>query len=343
MSDTRVLVTGGSGFVAAHCILRLLADGYRVRTTVRSLAREGQVRAMLTQGGAEPGDRLEFVQADLLSDEGWSEAVAGCDYVLHVASPLPMLQPRNHDVLVRPAREGTLRVLKAAHGAGVRRVLLTSSFAAVGYGHPPREAAFTEADWTDPTAEGAYIKSKTLAEQAAWDFVAGEGKGLELATVNPVVILGPALDADSSVSVALIKALLNGRLPFLPRRAIGIVDVRDVADLHVRAMTDPSAKGERFLCVSGDFMTIQEIAQTLREELGAVARRIPTRLLPAWIIRAASLFSAAAREVAGLEGGKRKSASNAKARQMLGWEPRPPREAILATAESLIRLGLVKT
>jgi nucleoside-diphosphate-sugar epimerase len=261
MSDTRVLVTGGSGFVAAHCILRLLADGYRVRTTVRSLAREGQVRAMLTQGGAEPGDRLEFVQADLLSDEGWSEAVAGCDYVLHVASPLPMLQPRNHDVLVRPAREGTLRVLKAAHGAGVRRVLLTSSFAAVGYGHPPREAAFTEADWTDPTAEGAYIKSKTLAEQAAWDFVAGEGKGLELATVNPVVILGPALDADSSVSVALIKALLNGRLPVLPRRAIGIVDVRDVADLHVRAMTDPSAKGERFLCVSGDFMTIQEIAQ----------------------------------------------------------------------------------
>jgi nucleoside-diphosphate-sugar epimerase len=343
MSDTRVLVTGGSGFVAAHCILRLLADGYRVRTTVRSLAREGQVRAMLTQGGAEPGDRLEFVQADLLSDEGWSEAVAGCDYVLHVASPLPMLQPRNHDVLVRPAREGTLRVLKAAHGAGVRRVLLTSSFAAVGYGHPPREAAFTEADWTDPTAEGAYIKSKTLAEQAAWDFVAGEGKGLELATVNPVVILGPALDADSSVSVALIKALLNGRLPFLPRRAIGIVDVRDVADLHVRAMTDPSAKGERFLCVSGDFMTIQEIAQTLREELGAVARRVPTRLLPAWIIRAASLFSAAAREAAGLEGGKRKSASNAKARQMLGWEPRPPREAILATAESLIRLGLVKT
>lgn len=343
MAKARVLVTGGSGFVGSHCILRLLADGYQVRTTVRSLQRESHVRAMLKHGGAEPGDRLEFVQADLLADAGWAEAVAGCAYVLHVASPLPMLQPRNHDVLVRPAREGTLRVLRAAASAGARRVVLTSSFAAIGYGHPPRDAAFTEADWTDPVAEGAYIKSKTLAEQAAWDFVAGEGKGLEMATVNPVVILGPALDADSSVSVGLIKAMLKGRLPFLPRRAIGIVDVRDVADLHVRAMVHPAANGERFLCISGDFMTLQEIAQTLNETLGQGARRVSTRVLPDWVIRAASLFSAAAREASGPEGGKRKSASNAKARQLLGWEPRAPKEAILATAESLIRLGLVRT
>ena len=339
-----VLVTGGSGFLGSHCILKLLEAGYRVRTTVRSLQRKADVREMLKVGGAGPHDQLEFVEADLNDDKGWPEAVAGCAYVLHVASPLTIEQPKDPNMLIRPAVDGALRVLRAAREAGVKRVVLTSSFAAIGYGHPPRATPFTEADWTDiKKVAGAYIHSKTLAERAAWDYVAGEGQGLELATVNPVVVLGPVLGRDSSPSIELVKGMLDGRFKGLPRLMIGVVDVRDVADLHVRAMTNPAANGERFLSIADDCVTMREIAQTLKDNMGDAAARVSTLLLPNWLVRVAALFSAMARQASSGNLGKKRSISSEKARRVLGWQPRPAREAILATAESLVRHGLVRS
>src|SRR5208283_1611256 len=261
-----VLVTGGYGFIGSHSILQLLAAGYEVRTSVRSLKREVDVRATLKQGGAEPGDRLSFIAADLENDAGWPEAVAGCQYVLHVASPFPSSVPKNDDELIVPAREGALRVLRAARDSGVKRVVLTSSFAAIGYGHKPQTAPFNETNWTDLNGEGlgAYVKSKTIAERAAWDFIAREGGGLELAVVNPVGVFGPVLGPDYSTSILLVQRLMDGAMPGLPRLYFGAVDVRDVVDLHIRAMTDPAAKGERFLAVAGDAMSISDIARVLK-------------------------------------------------------------------------------
>lgn len=343
MSGELVLVTGGSGFIGAHCILRLLADGHMVRTTVRSRAREAEVREMLRRAGAEPGERLEFAEADLTSDAGWADAVAGCAYVLHVASPFPVNQPRDADELVRPAREGTLRVLKAARDAGVRRVVQTSSFAAVGYGHPERATPFDETDWTNLDGPGvtAYVKSKTLAERAAWDFIAREGGGLELATVNPVGVLGPVLGRDLSSSVELLRSLMEGAVPAAPRTWFGLVDVRDVADLHVRAMTSPAAKGERFIATGGDFLSVIEMARILRGEAGPLGKKAPSWQMPDWLVRLMALFMPAARATVP-ELGKMKNATSAKAKRMLGWAPRTPREAILASAESLVALGIVR-
>ncbi|KZC42241.1 MULTISPECIES: SDR family oxidoreductase [Rhodanobacter] len=338
-----VLVTGGSGFIGSHCILQLLAAGHRVRTSVRSLGREAAVRAMLKQGGAEPGERLSFVEADLECDAGWPQAVAGCDYVLHVASPFPPDLPQHEDELIAPARDGALRVLRAARDAGVRRVVLTSSFAAVGYGHAPQTAPFDETDWTDLDGEGVlpYVKSKTLAERAAWDFIAREGGTLELAVVNPVGVFGPVLGPDYSTSILLVQRLMDGAVPGCPQLCFGVVDVRDVAELHLRAMTDPAAAGERFLAVAGDFMWIREIARTLRQQLGAAARRVPRRQLPNWLVRLAALRDPAVRQILP-ELGMSKNASAAKARRVLGWSPRAPQDAVVASAESLLRLGLLK-
>ena len=338
-----VLVTGGSGFVGGHCILQLLAAGHRVRTTVRSLKREGDVRGTLREGGAEPGDRLSFAAADLESDAGWPQAVAGCEYVLHVASPFPPGIPKHEDELIVPAREGALRVLRAARDAGVARVVLTSSFAAIGYGHPPQETPFNETNWTDPTGGDvrAYVKSKTLAERAAWDFIAREGGRLELSVVNPVAVLGPVLGPDYATSIMLVQRLMDGALPGCPRYYIGVVDVRDVADLHLRAMTHPAAKGERFLAVAGDFMSVQDIAKTLKARLGSAARRVPTMLLPNWLVRIAAMRDSAARQIVP-ELGKMKNATSEKARRVLGWAPRSNEDAVVATAESLMRLGLLK-
>lgn len=337
-----VLVTGGSGFVGTHCILQLLAAGHQVRTTLRSLAREGEVHRMLREGGAEPDGRLSFFVADLEKDAGWAEAVAGCEYVLHVASPFPRTVPKNEDELILPAREGTLRVLRAARQAGVKRVVLTSSFAAIGYGHPPQAAPFNETDWTDPAGEDVlpYAKSKTLAERAAWDFIAREG-GLELSVVNPVGIFGPVLGPDYATSILLVQKLMDGELPGCPRVWFGAVDVRDVADLHLRAMTHPAARGERFLAVSGDFPSVVELARMLKERMGAAARRVPTRQLPDWLIRLAALWDPAVRQILP-ELGKKKNATSEKARRLLGWTPRSREDAIAATAESLVRLGLLK-
>jgi nucleoside-diphosphate-sugar epimerase len=344
MSDGTVLVTGGSGFVGAHCILQLLDAGYEVRTTVRSLGREAEVRAMLETAGAVAGERLTFAQADLTSDEGWPEAVAGCDYVLHVASPFPAGVPKHEDELIIPAREGALRVLRAARDAGVKRVVMTSSFAAIGYGHKDISRPFTEENWTDTNAEhvSAYAKSKTLAERAAWDFIATEGGQLELSVVNPVAVLGPVLGPDLSTSIQLVQRLMDRGMPALPRLAFGLVDVRDVADLHLRAMTDPAAKGERFLAVAGDPMTIEEVAHVLRARMGEAGARVPTRVLPDALVRIAALADASLKQLVP-ELGKVKKPATGKATRMLGWEPRSNEESIVGTAESLVRLGLLKS
>jgi nucleoside-diphosphate-sugar epimerase len=342
-STTTVLVTGGSGFIGSHTILQLLTAGHQVRTTVRNLKREDDVRAMLKRGGAEPGERLSFIAADLEKDAGWPEAADGCEYVLHVASPFPETVPKHEDELIVPAREGTLRVLRAARDAGVKRVVLTSSFAAIGYGHKPQSAPFTEKDWTDVNGEGLtpYAKSKTLAERAAWDFMAREGGRLELSVINPVGVFGPVLGPDYSTSILIVQRMMDGAMPGLPRLYFGGVDVRDVADLHIRAMTDAAAKGERFLAVAGDFMSVLEIAKVLKSRMGAAAKRVPTRELPNWMVRLASLRDPAVKQILP-ELGKNKNATGEKARRVLGWTPRSNEEAIVATAESLVRLGLLK-
>jgi nucleoside-diphosphate-sugar epimerase len=343
MAGELVLVTGGSGFIGAHCILQLLQAGYRVRTTVRSLARESDVRAMLKEGGAEPGEALSFAAADLTSDAGWPEAVAGCQYALHVASPFPPAAPKDENEVIVPAREGALRLLRASRDAGVKRVVLTSSFAAIGYGQPPRSQPFTEADWTNPDGDDvrAYVRSKTLAERAAWDFIAREGGALELSVVNPVGVFGPVLGPDYSTSILLVQRLMDGAMPGCPRLYFGAVDVRDVAELHLRCMTDPAARGERFLAVAGDFLSIVEIARILKRGMGSAARRVPTTQLPDFMVRLAAMGDPAVQQILP-ELGKRKNAANDKARRVLGWNPRSNEECILATAESLVRLGLLK-
>lgn len=342
MKEELALVTGGSGFVGAHCIIQLLEAGYRVRTTVRSPKREPDVRSMIKSAGVDPGDRLSFVVADLTADSGWAEAAAGCSYVLHVASPFPAERPKHEDDLIIPAREGALRVLRAARDAGVKRVVLTSSFVAIGYGHKS-EKLYTEEDWTDLSGEGvtAYGKSKTLAEQAAWNFIKQEGGGLELSVVNPVGIFGPALGPDFSTSIQIVQMLLNRAMPAVPRLKFGVVDVRDVASLHLLAMTNPAAAGERFLAIASEVMACKDMSKLLKAELGPVAARTPTGEFPDWLLRLLALVSPTLGLVAP-ELGKERNASSAKAEKLLGWKPRSAREAVLASGESLVKLGLVK-
>ena len=334
----RALVTGGSGFVASHCIVQLMNAGYEVRTTVRSVSREPMVRAMLAKADVVDQSALSFVEADLLSDNGWTNAVADCDYVLHVASPFPGGIPKHEDDLIVPARDGALRVLRASRDARVKRVVLTSSFAAIGYGHAPRPAPFTELDWTDITQKvSAYVKSKTLAERAAWDFIANEGGSLELSVVNPVGVFGPVLGPDYSSSIGLLKQMMDGAVPGCPKLYFGVVDVRDVADLHVRAMIHPAANGERFLAVGGEFMSVFDIARVLKRRMGPAASKVPSRHLPDFVVRLAALFNPVVRETLP-ELGKVKNGSNEKARRVLGWTPRSTEDAIVATVQSLLAL-----
>jgi dihydroflavonol-4-reductase len=339
-----VLVTGGSGFIGVHTILQLLTAGHQVRTTVRKPDRGKDVLAMLRQDGASSVDDVTFFTADLESDAGWADAAIGSDYVLHVASPLPTHVPRDENELIIPAREGTLRVLRAARDAGVRRVVVTSSFAAIGYGHQPQSRPSDETDWTN--LDGAdvqpYVKSKTLAERAAWDFMAREGGGLELSVVNPVGVFGPALGPDYSGSISIIKMLMDGAMPAAPKIYFGLVDVRDVADLHLRAMTSPAAKGERFLAVAGEIMSLHQIALVLRERLGAAAARVPRFEAPNWLVRVAALAIPQLRDALP-QLGRIRPASNRKAVETLGWTPRPNEEIIMATADSLLKLGLLKS
>ncbi|EWM10457.1 aldehyde reductase [Kutzneria sp. 744] len=333
-----VLVTGGSGYIGSWCVLDLLAAGHSVRTTVRDLAKEPALRAMLARGGAE--GPLRVLPADLQSDAGWREAVDGCDYVLHVASPTLTSVPRHEDEMIVPARDGVLRVLRAARDSGVRRVVLTSAIGAVAYGHPDRSTPFTEDDWTDVDAGiPPYQKSKTLAERAAWAFIASEGNGLELAAVNPVGVLGPVLGPDYSPSLGLLRRMLDGEVPASLKFASGYVDVRDVADLHLRAMTDPAAVGERFIAQSGPSLWVRDIARILRERLGERASKVPTRELPIWLTRTVARVNPELRLIVP-QLGKNFDATSAKARRLLGWQPRPIERTIVETAESLLALGV---
>jgi dihydroflavonol-4-reductase len=334
-----VLVTGGTGFLGGWCCVELLRRGYAVRTTVRDLQRADDVRATLAAAGVDGGARLSIGTADLSADDGWADAVAGCDYVLHVASPFPPAQPKDPDELIVPARDGALRVLRASLDAGVRRVILTSSVAAVRHGRPASDTPFSEADWTDPQdlRRTPYVRSKTIAERAAWDHVQAAGAEERLTTVNPGAIIGPVLSDDRSYSLQAIERLLNG-MPAVPRLGFTFVDVRDVADLHIRAMTNPSAGGERFLAVDR-FLWLKDVAQILRERLGPAAAKVPTRAAPDLLIRAMGLFDPSVRSVVG-DLGKSASYTAEKAKTRLGWAPRPIEDSIAETAQSLLERGL---
>lgn len=341
MQDDLVLVTGGTGFIAQHCILALLAQGHRVRTTLRTPSREAEVRAYLKVGGAEPGERLSFVAADLGDDRGWAEAAADCAYVMHGASPTPSGDYASEDEWIRPAVDGNLRVLRAARDAGVKRVVLTSAFGAVGMGHKPMKRPFSETDWTELNDRVApYQKSKTLSERAAWDFVRAEGRGLELSAVNPTAVMGPVLGADYSHSIRLIKQMLDG-LPGCPKVNSGFVDVRDVADLHLRAMAHPAANGERFLAIAGESLWFREVAEILRRRLGDAAAKVTTKEIPNTVVRLGAAAGNLTLKALVPFLGVTMNATSEKAVRLLGWSPRSAEDAIVAAAESLIALDLV--
>jgi dihydroflavonol-4-reductase len=324
---SQALVTGGNGYVATQLIAALLRAGQPVRATVRSAAREDDVRAAVRRAPGLDGnadDGLEVVTANLTADDGWKAATAGCEEVYHVASPLPYVQPKDPDELIVPAREGVLRVLRAARDAGARRVVLTSSFAAIGYSPKPVRD-YTEDDWTDPDTPGlaAYPRSKAVAERAAWDLMEHDGGGTELVVVNPTFILGPTLVTELRSSLMLTKALLEGTMKVVPRQRFGVADVRDVADLHIRAMAAPGAAGRRYLGLAdGPTISYLTMAQILHDRLGRLGARVqaaeaPGDEPPPLVIH------------------------NDRARAELGWRPRPAETTIIETAESLRDLGLL--
>lgn len=335
-----VLVTGGSGFVGTNCIIQLLNKEYVVRTTIRDSKKKEEILSALRKADVEPKDRLSFFEANLLSDGGWEEAMRGCDYVLHVASPFPASVPKDENDLIRPAKEGTLRVLQFARDAGVRRVVVTSSSVAINYGHSPQKEKFTEETWTNINGPYvmAYAKSKTIAEQAAWNFIKSEGNSMEMVTVNPVGIFGPANSSNFSTSVLIVKQMLEGKMPLLPKVSFGVVDVRDVADLHLRAMERPEANGQRFLAVADGYISFKELAELLKNRLGDKAKQVSTRSIPDFLVRFMALFFRDAKPVLA-ELGNVKDCSNEKAKRLLGWNPLSIEESIMATASSLIENG----
>ena len=339
MSGETVLVTGGSGYIGGWCVAGLLQQGYVVRTTVRDLAKEAAVRAALSKI-TDPGNRLSFHAANLTADAGWDEAVAGCDYVLHVASPLGVADPKDPNDLIVPAREGAKRAVSAAIRAGVKRVVLTSSVAATSKGVAGSWTS-DETHWTDPAAPkvSAYAQSKTLAERAAWDLINTSDGKTTMATVNPALVLGPVTSRDFSESVQVVERLLSGRVPGIPRLGFNIVDVRDVASLHIAAMTDPKAAGERFIA-AGQYAWMGEIADILRARLGDKAAKVPTRKVPDFVIRLAGLFDKDLGSVAPSLGHRHDNSSE-KAQRMLGWKPRPIEQTVVDCAESLIAVGAV--
>lgn len=339
MEKELVLVTGGSGFIAVHIILKLLKLGYRVRTTLRTLSRQDEVKSMIAKGGAVDFENLEFIQTDLTSDTNWMKAVTDANYVIHVASPTPATRPDDGDEMVKMAVDGTLRVMKAAKEAGVKRVVLTSASGAVIAGHKFHQEIFTEEDWTDLSSNiDAYQRSKTMAELAAWEFAKKEN--MELSAVNPVAVMGPVLGQDFSHSNQIIRAMLRGDMPFLLNIGFDYVDVRDVAELHVLAMTSPEAAGERFIATTGENLTYKEEAKILQKYLGSKAKKVSTKVLPDFIIKFMAIFKKDLRMPATFLG-QNTACSNAKAKKLLGWQPRSAEEAIVTTAKSMIEFGLI--
>jgi dihydroflavonol-4-reductase len=340
VKESVVLVTGGSGYVGGWMIVGLLKRGFKVRTTVRDIAREASVRAAVTSQGVS-GDGLTFCVADLSADKGWADAVSGCDFVVHVASPMGEGEPKGTDIL-GPARDGTLRVLRAAVKAGVKRVVVTSSMAAAqATWSGDKEAESDEAVWTDVNSKdvGDYAKSKTLAERAAWEFIQQSNSATTLTTILPGMILGPVMKRSTSGSVGVVARLLEGKVPAIPNVGFNIVDVRDLVDLHIEAMLAPQAAGQRFLA-SSDFLWLADIARLLRENLGDNAAKVTSRRLPDLILRIAALFQADARFMVPMIG-RRPRFSAAQAATLLDWHPRPASVAVLDCAKSLLHAGLV--
>ncbi|MGB5812982.1 MAG: aldehyde reductase [Polyangiales bacterium] len=340
-ANTTVLVTGASGFIGLHCVLQLLQRGYRVRGTVRSAARAKEVRATMEQN-VDVGDRLEIVEADLTSDDGWADAVRGCAYVLHVASPFPNRAPDHEDELIKPAKEGTLRVLKAASDAGVRRVVLTSSLAAISGGHPADNArVYSEDDWSIVERCPPYPKSKTLAERAAWDFVASlEGDPpMELSVINPGAVLGPVLNGHYSTSGEIVRKLMAKEIPGTAKVGFPWVDVRDVASAHIAAMTVPGAAGQRFCCAI-EFSWIDEVAASLAKRFGPEGWKIPTRKLPSFIVRMVALFDPTVKTVVS-DLGRRRNVSSDRIRRVLNWQPHSLEEMTISMGETMIQQGIV--
>ncbi len=333
-----VLVSGGTGYIAGFLIRQLIEQGWMVHTTVRNLAKEAALRTTLGVDNA----KLKVFAADLNADDGWSEAMAGCSHVAHVASPFPPSAPKHEDELIVPAREGALRALRAAKAMGVKRFVMTSSIAAIAYGKPRGTYTFTEKDWTDVNSPDAYayVKSKTIAERAARDWVANEGGDIEYCAINPALVLGPVMDAGGSTSVEVVVKMLEGAFPGFPDLAYGIVDVRDVADMHVRALTAPDMAGERFIA-SGRTLTMAEIGGVLRDRIGPEARKVPKRNLPDWMVKLSAMFDPLVRQVVG-ELGKRRNMDASHAEARLGWVARPAEDTIADCARSLIDQRLVK-
>lgn len=333
-----VLVTGGSGYIAGFTIRQLIAEGWTVRTTIRSLAKEKQVRDIL----AVDNSKLTFFAADLADDAGWAPAMAGCTHVAHLASPFPDSSPRDENDLIIPARDGALRALRFAREAGVQRVVMTSSMAAIAYGRGRGEETFTEKDWTDINHPDAYpyVKSKTIAERAARDWMEANGSEMEFCTVNPSLVLGPVLSPDFSTSVEVVQKMMDGSFPGVPDLGYCIVDVRDLADLHVRVLTAPDMDGERFFA-AGKFFKMHAMAMVLKERLGDEAGKVPTRKLPDWLMKLVALWDPVVRQVKS-ELGKVRHADASHAKEKLGWQTRDEEETIIDTARSLIDNGVVK-
>jgi dihydroflavonol-4-reductase len=330
-----VLVTGGTGYLARWCIRALLDSGYTVHTTVRNPSGAEDLGSQFP--GTQDTGQLRVFAADLLRDAGWQAATSDCDYVLHVASPFPAVQPKDADDLIIPARDGTLRVLRTAFDVGVRRVVVTSSSAAVrNLGAPASSRPLTELDWADPGNPKLtpYAKSKTIAERAAWDYADKSGATDRLAVVNPGAIIGPLLGSRRSFSLQTVERLLDGAMPAIPRIGFSLVDVRDLVGLHLRAMSEPAAAGQRFLG-TGTFLWLADVAAILRDELGEQAAKVPSRQAPDALLRLVSLFDPSVRSIIG-ELGRRTDYSTEKAMTMLGWTERPVRESVLDCARSLL-------
>lgn len=333
MTET-VLVTGGNGYIAGWCIVELLKRGYAVRTTIRDLSKESTVRSSIA--AAADTRNLTFFAADLTKDDGWEAAMTGCDYVLHIASPLGMNNSRNPNDLIIPARDGTLRVLQAAVMAKVRRVVMTSAANAASPSSYTEESVTDETLWTDsndPTLI-PYRRSKTMAEKAAWEFMKTVEGNTTLTTILPGAVFGPILSRDNLNSVQVIGKMLRGEMPGLPRIGLEVVDVRDLVDIHIRAMTAQTAVGERFLA-TGELMWLSDVANILRENLGADANKVPTRAIPDFVVRMMAIFKPELREIT-ISLGRRNRHTTRKAETLLGWKPRSARETIIDCAKSLI-------